>query len=103
MEWEIVYYEYGVFVKSHIILEKTINLNIYFVEVNKSSNFPLLYQIGTLNSVKPFIQMVQNQKGVKIKKFYIGEKEINFQEDKSFGSIGIKEDSDCRNILGESL
>ena len=52
-------------------------------------------QIGSLNSIKYFIKIFEFQTGIinKIQKLYFDGKEINFKEDRSLLSLGIKEDS----------
>ena len=37
--------------------------------------------------------MIELQAFIKIKRFYLGNKEINLEEDRSFLSFGIKEDT----------
>jgi len=88
-------YEYG-FVKTYItILGKEINLTLDFIDNTgkKTSRFSGNYVVGIYNSTKKFTQMIELQKLIKIKRFYLGNKEINLEEDRSFLSFGIKEDT----------
>ena len=52
------------------------------------------YQVGIHNSTKIFVNMVESQRYIKVKSFYLGNKMINLDEEKSFYSLGIKEDID---------
>ena len=91
----ISFYEYD-FVKTYItILGKEINLKLDFIDNTgkKISRFSGNYVVGIYNSTKKFTQMIELQKLIKIKRFYLGNKEINFEEDRSFLSFGIKEDT----------
>ena len=46
--------------------------------------------------------MIEFQSYIKIKKFYLGNKEINFEENRSFLSLGIKEDTYCKILFIEN-
>ena len=39
---------------------------------------------------------------IKVKKFYLGNKQINLEEEKSFISLGIKEDIDGKILFKEN-
>ena len=76
-------------------LGKLFNLKIYTSD-EKETQFTQYYEkinIGSLDSIKYFIKIVELQKGNKIQKLYFDGKEINFKEDRSLLSLGIKEDS----------
>ena len=78
-----------------IILGKKINLKIACSD-DLGTNFNYLrsnYCSGLLNSIKNLIELIELQNNVKVKKVYLEQKEINFKEDKSLASLGIKNDS----------
>ena len=78
-----------------IILGKKINLKIACSD-DLGTNFNYLrsnYCSGLLNSIKILIELIELQYNVKVKKVYLEQKEINFKEDKSLASLGIKNDS----------
>ena len=80
---------------------KIINIKINFKdskgETVKSSSCN--FQVGIFNSIKRFKEAIENQTYFKINCFYLKEKKINFEEDKSFASLGIKEDCEIQIIL----
>ena len=57
-------------------------------------NFP----VGLLNSVKQLLNYIEVQTNYKIKNLFLGGKEINLEENESFGSLGIKGDTNCTII-----
>ena len=86
-------YEYN-FVETYLhIFGKIINLTIVFND-NKGNSDHMRYQVGIHNSTKIFVNMVESQRFIKVKSFYLGNKMINLDEEKSFYSLGIKEDID---------
>ena len=86
-------YEYD-FVETYLhIFGKIINLTIVFND-NKGNSDHMRYQVGIHNSTKIFVNMVESQRFIKVKSFYLGNKMINLDEEKSFYSLGIKEDID---------
>ena len=66
-------------------------------------DFPPFCTVGALNSVKTFVEFIENQILQKVKKIILGEKEINFKEDRSFASLGIKENINCKIIFRNKL
>ena len=86
-------YEYD-FVETYLhIFGKIINLTIVFND-NKGNSDHMRYQVGIHNSTKKFVKIVESQRFIKVKSFYLGNKMINLDEEKSFYSLGIKEDID---------
>ena len=97
----IKFYEYD-FIKTYIhILGKEINLAIDFID-NTGKKRSQNYFVGIYNSIKEFTHMIEFQALIKIKRFYLGNKEINFEENRSFLSLGIKEDTYCKILFSEN-
>ena len=92
-------YEYEFIITYIIIFGKEINLKINYTDKNGkiSRNLVSNYIVGILNSIKEFVEMVEAQKHIKVKEIYFEGKRINFNEDRSFSSLGIKED--CNIII----
>jgi len=91
----ISFYEYD-FVKTYInILGKKIKLKLDFIDnigkIKYGSSISKF--VGVYNSTKEFTQTIEFQEDIKIKRFYLGNKEINLEENRSFFSLGIKEDA----------
>ena len=57
------------------------------------NNYPKSYEIGLLNSIKQFIKKIENNVHMKVQQMNLDGKEINFEEDRSILSLGIKDDS----------
>lgn len=74
------------------IFGKEIDLKVKF-EHEKERNLSHNYKIGTLNSIKELVKIIEIQNYIKVKAFYLDGKQINIEEDRSFISLGIKEDS----------
>ena len=93
----IVCNEYN-FIPSYInTFGKKINIKIKFVS-NQGNNYYMIHQVGIYNSTKQLI----NLSSIKVKKFYLGNKQINLEEEKSFISLGIKEDIDGKILFKEN-
>lgn len=77
------------------ILGKIINLKTTFKDKNRTIlfNCPDSFNVGILNSIKELVKYIEFLNYAKIKGFYLDEKQISFEEDKSFSSFGIKEGS----------
>ena len=81
------------FMKTYFtIFGKRICLKIIF-QYEKKSNSSCNYPIGTLNSIKELVNIVEIQNSLKVKAFYLDGKQINIEEDRSLASLGIKENS----------
>ena len=103
--WEgirIECYEYDVFSIHINTFGKKINTKIKFVS-NQGNNDYMNYQVGIYNSTKQLTSLVENQRFIKVKKFYLGNKQINLEEEKSFISLGIKEDIDGKILFKENF
>ena len=93
------------FMKTYItILGKEIHLTIDFIDNTgkKALNFPKTYIVGIYNSTKKFIEMVELKAYIKVNSFYLGNKKINLEENRSFLSLGIKEDTYCKILFIEN-
>ena len=77
------------------IFGKEIILNTKFKDINGTvlSNFSPKYSVGTLNSIKELVKIIEIQTSYEVKAFYLDRKQINFEVDKSFSSLGINKDS----------
>ena len=84
------------------IFGKKINIKIKFVS-NQGNNDYMNYQVGIYNSTKQLTSLVENQRFIKVKKCYLGNKQINLEEEKSFISLGIKEDIDGKILFKENF
>ena len=80
---------------------KIINIKINFKDSKgktmKISSWKL--EVGIFDSIQRFKGYIEKQTGFGVKCFYLKEKKINFEEDKSFASLGIKEDCEIQIIL----
>ena len=83
------------------ILGKPIILNINCKD-DKGNKVDIIHEnlpVGLLNSVKQFIVFILGITHRKIKHLFLGGNEINLEDNKSFGSLGLKEDTDCAIIF----
>ena len=55
--------------------------------------------VGVLSSVKRFLEFCRNVIGQRVKGFYFDNKELYFEEDRSFASLGINNDSEITLIF----
>ena len=102
--WEgirIECYKYDVFSIHINTFGKKINIKIKFVS-NQGNNYYMIHQVGIYNSTKQLINLVEGLSLKKVKKFYLGNKQINLEEEKSFISLGIKEDIDGKILFKEN-
>ena len=85
------------------IIGKKIILNTKFKEKNGTvhSEFPQSFPVGTLNSIKELVNIIEAQTLMEVKTFYLDGKQISFEVDKSFSSLGIKEDSEAIIIVNK--
>lgn len=72
---------------------KRINLKVKLIK-SKDKDMFLNYTVGLLNSVKELVKDIEFRSFVKVKAFYLGKRQINFKEDKSFASLGLKDNSE---------
>ena len=61
-------------------------------------NGSLVLEIGIFDSVKHFIEYIECQNYIKVRSFSLKGKIINLEEDRSFASLGIKEDCEGQVI-----
>jgi hypothetical protein len=95
-------YEYD-FVQTYLhVFGKIINLKIDFKD-NKGNSQYQTYIVGIYNSTKIFVLMIEQQRLIKVNKFYLGDKMINFDEDISFLSLGVKEDMNGKIIYDDKV
>ena len=81
--WRTRFYNFG----------KRINLKIKLIK-SKDKDLFLNYTVGLLNSVKELVEDIELKSYAKVKAFYLGKRQINFKEDKSFASLGLKDNSE---------
>ena len=73
---------------------KTITILI-IIKAGKQ-NYTENFILGTLNSLKTLIGAIERRYHKKVKKFYLGKKEIKIEEkDRSLSSLGINHDCRC--------
>ena len=86
----------SIYVRTYFtIFGKEIILNTKFKDINGTvlSGFSPKYSVGTLNSIKELVKIIEIQTSYEVKAFYLDGKQINFEVDKSFSSLGINKDS----------
>ena len=78
------------------IFGKIINLKMIFKDNEGNINRELneTYSVGILNSIKEFVEKIESKKNIKVNLVYINARQVNFKEDRSFSSLGTKENSD---------
>ena len=80
---------------------KQIILNINCKD-DKGNKVDIIHEnlpVGLLNSIKQFIVFILGITHRKIKHLFLGGNEINLEDNKSFGSLGLKEDTECKIIV----
>jgi len=77
------------------IVGKIFNLKIYIIDEKgiKCTQYPIIIGLGSLNSIIDLIDNIKNELDINIQKLYFDRKEINFKENRSLLSLGIKKDS----------
>ena len=81
-----------------IIFGKEITLKIKMENSNEENKY-FNYKVGILNSVKEFLKIVESLIERKVKGFYLDKREIIIEEDRSFASLGIINDSEIKPII----
>ena len=87
--------------RGYIFFGRKIFLNTIFSDEKGTefSHLPKSLPVGLLNSIKSFITMIEYLSDSKVQRINLDGEEINFEEDRSILSLGIKEDSTLFIIL----